>query len=67
MFRVICCERVEIREDGVAGAHQVFGKTRKERTRRSEEKLVSFRSAFLFLARKWETVTKGGNHGDRPR
>ena len=35
-------------------------KDRKTRKSRSEEKVVSFSSASLFPAKKWEAVTQGG-------
>ena len=33
---------------------------------RDEERVVLFSSASLFPVRKWEAVTHGGNHRDRP-
>ena len=38
-------------------------KDRKTRKSKSEEKVVSFSSAYLFPARKYEVVTQGGTRG----
>ena len=42
-------------------------KDRKTQKSTSEEKVVGFSSASLFLTRKWEVVTQGGTRGiDHP-
>ena len=41
-------------------------KDRKTGRSRSVDKVVSFSSTILFLARKWEAVTQGGTRGIDP-